>query len=84
MPHQFGGQVAVSGPGGQVNPAMMGGMPPGANPNAHAIQHLSPAQQQMFQQQQQQMQGQCTFFFGQPPTLRGFPALSYVRDQVLT
>jgi hypothetical protein len=53
MPHQFGGHMAVSGPGGQLNPAMMGGMPPGANPNAHALQHLNPAQQQMFHQQQQ-------------------------------
>lgn len=61
MPHQFAGHVAVSGPGGQVNPAMMGGMPPGANPNAH-LQHLTPAQQQMFQQQQQQMHGgNCMF-----------------------
>jgi hypothetical protein len=33
----------------------MGGMPPGANPNAHALQHLNPAaQQQMLQQQLQQ------------------------------
>ncbi|KAL6413983.1 hypothetical protein AUP68_03515 [Ilyonectria robusta] len=58
MPHQFGGPMAVSAPGGQVNPALMGGMPPGANPNAHALQHLNPAQQQMFQQQQQQLQQQ--------------------------
>lgn len=61
MPHQFGGHVAVSGPGGQVNPAMMGGMPPGGNPNAHALQHMTPAQQQMFQHQHQQMQGQCRY-----------------------
>ncbi|KAI1397473.1 LIM-domain binding protein-domain-containing protein [Hypoxylon fuscum] len=51
MPPQMA-HMAVSGPGGQVNPAMMaGGMPPGAGgPNAHALQHLSP---QMFQNQQQ-------------------------------
>ncbi|KAH7248067.1 LIM-domain binding protein-domain-containing protein [Fusarium solani] len=53
IPHQFGGPM-VSAPGAQVNPALMGGMPPGANPNAHALQHLNPAQQQMFQQQQLQ------------------------------
>lgn len=49
MPHQFAG-----GPmgGGQVNPAMMGGMHPGANPAQFA--HLTPAQQQMIQQQQLQ------------------------------
>lgn len=63
MPHQFGGPMAVSAPGGQVNPAMMGGMPPGANPNAHAMQHLNPAQQQMFQQQQQ-LQNQCMSTLG--------------------
>lgn len=36
-----------------MNPsALMGGMPPGAGgPNAHAMQHLSPAQAQMFQTQ---------------------------------
>jgi hypothetical protein len=52
MPHQMAAHMAVSGPGGQVNPAgLMGGMPPGAGaPNAHAMQHLNP---QMFQQQQQ-------------------------------
>ncbi|KAF3344013.1 PTAB protein [Verticillium dahliae] len=52
MPQQM--HMAVSGPGGQVNPAaMMGGMPPGAGaPNAHALQHLNPAQAQMFQQGQ--------------------------------
>jgi hypothetical protein len=54
MPHQFGGPM-VSAQGAQVNPALMGGMPPGANPNAHALQHLNPAtQQQMIQQQLQQ------------------------------
>ena len=51
MPHQFtGGHMAVSAPGGQVNPGMMT-MPPGANPQTHAMQHMS--QQQMLQQQQQ-------------------------------
>jgi hypothetical protein len=60
MPHQFaGGHIAVSGPGGQVNPAMMGGMPPGASPGPHAVHQLTPAQQQMFQQQQQHLQQQC-------------------------
>ncbi|RFU79868.1 hypothetical protein TARUN_2357 [Trichoderma arundinaceum] len=60
MPHQFaGGHIAVSGPGGQVNPALMGGMPPGASPGPHAMHQLSPAQQQqMFQQQQQHLQQQ--------------------------
>jgi hypothetical protein len=54
MPHQFGGPM-VSAQGAQVNPALMGGMPPGANPNTHALQHLNPAaQQQMLQQQLQQ------------------------------
>jgi len=60
-PSQPGGQpggmpqhmnhMGVSGPGGQVNPAaMMGGaMPPGAGPNAHAMQHLNPPQAQFFQ-----------------------------------
>lgn len=58
MPHQF----AVSGPGGQVNPALMGGMPPGANPNPHPMHQMSAAQQQqMFQQQQQQLQQQCKY-----------------------
>ncbi|GKT51561.1 uncharacterized protein ColSpa_11742 [Colletotrichum spaethianum] len=52
MPHQM--HMAVSGPGGQVNPnQLMGGMPPGAGgPNAHALQHLNPAQNPMFQQNQ--------------------------------
>ncbi|KAI8252524.1 hypothetical protein K4K56_008968 [Colletotrichum sp. SAR 10_98] len=51
MPHQM--HMAVSGPGGQVNPnQLMGGMPPGAGgPNAHALQHLNP-QNPMFQQNQ--------------------------------
>lgn len=53
--------MAVSAPGGQVNPAMMGGMP-GANPHAHALQQMSPAQQQQFlQHQQQQFQQNCQF-----------------------
>lgn len=60
MPHQFGGPM-VSAPGAQVNPALMGGMPPGANPNAHALQHLNPAaQQQMLQQQLQQQH--CMYY----------------------
>ncbi|KAH6605005.1 hypothetical protein Trco_006712 [Trichoderma cornu-damae] len=59
MPHQFaGGHIAVSGPGGQVNPALMGGMPPGASPNPHAMHQLSPAQQQQLFQQQQHLQQQ--------------------------
>ncbi|KAM5366732.1 hypothetical protein ACJA88_011830 [Fusarium oxysporum] len=63
MPHQFGGPM-VSAPGAQVNPALMGGMPPGANPNAHALQHLNPtAQQQMLQQQLQQQH------FGNPQAM---------------
>lgn len=50
MPHQLVGHMGVSGPGPQMNPAaLMGSMPPGAgNPNAHAMQHLNPAQAQMF------------------------------------
>lgn len=62
MPQQFAaGHMAVAGPGAQVNPALMGAMPAGANPHAHALQHLSPAQQQLFQQQQHQhqLQNQC-------------------------
>lgn len=59
MPQQM--HMGVSGPGGpQVTQAgaMMAGMPPGAGPNAHALQHLNPNQQAqaMFQQQQQQQQ----------------------------
>lgn len=54
MPHQFGGgHMAVSGPGGQVNPALMGAMPPGANHHGHSLQHLNPTQQQMLQQHPQ-------------------------------
>uniref|UniRef100_A0A8H7N1Q0 Uncharacterized protein n=1 Tax=Bionectria ochroleuca TaxID=29856 RepID=A0A8H7N1Q0_BIOOC len=56
MPHQFaGGHLGVATPGGQVNPALMGAMPPG-NPNGHLLQHMSPQQQQMLQQQQFQQQ----------------------------
>lgn len=69
MPHQF-----AAGPmAGQVNPAMMGGMPPGANPNMQAFQHLTPTQQQqMFQQQQMH----CKF---ETPTSRQ-PSLSLVAN----
>lgn len=64
MPQQM---HMVSGPGGpQVTQAgtMMGVMPPGAGgPNAHALQHLNPGQQQahMFQQQQQAQAQQCQY-----------------------
>lgn len=53
MPHQLVPHMGASAAGGQLNPgAMMGGMPPGAGvPNAHAMQHLNPAQAQMFQPQ---------------------------------
>lgn len=59
MPQQM--HMAASGPGGQVNPAaLMGGMTPGAGgPNAHALQHLNPAQNPMFQQGQF---GNCTYY----------------------
>lgn len=59
-PMQQGMQMhpGVSGPNGPVSQAgpMMGGMQPGMNPNAHALSHLQPQQQQaaaahMFQQQ---------------------------------
>lgn len=61
MPQQFAGNPMGAGtPGGHMNPGMMGGMPPGGNPNAHALQHLSPAQQQQLLQQQH-LQNQCTF-----------------------
>jgi hypothetical protein len=56
MPQQM--HMGVSGPGPQVSQAgaMMAGIPPGAGPSAHALQHLNPSQQaQMFQQQQQQI-----------------------------
>lgn len=59
MPQQFAGAHIGVGPGGQINPALMGALPPGANPHAHAMQHLNPSQQQMFQQQHhQQLQNQ--------------------------
>jgi hypothetical protein len=52
IPPQLAGHM-VSAPGGQVNPVLMGVMPPGSGgPNAHALQHLNPAQAQMFQQPQ--------------------------------
>ena len=51
--------MGVSGPGGpQVSQAgaLMGGMPPGGGPSAHALQHLNPGQAQqahpLYQQQQ--------------------------------
>ncbi|KAK4122578.1 hypothetical protein N657DRAFT_681582 [Parathielavia appendiculata] len=48
IPHQLVGHMGVSGPSPQISAAtLMGGVPPG-NPNAHAMQHLSPAQAQMF------------------------------------
>ncbi|PQE17357.1 Topoisomerase II-associated PAT1 protein [Rutstroemia sp. NJR-2017a BVV2] len=57
MPQQM--HMGVSAPGGpQVSQAgaMMAGMPPGAGgPNAHALQHLNPNQQALYQQQQQAM-----------------------------
>jgi hypothetical protein len=56
MPHQLVGHMGVtSGPGQQINSAaLMGGMPPG-NPNAHAMQHLNPAQQMFHHPQMGQM-----------------------------
>lgn len=58
MPHQLVGHMGVSGPGQQINAAaLMGGMPSG-NPNAHAMQHLNPAQAQMFHPHQ--MNQMCT------------------------
>lgn len=59
MQQHMAAHMGVSAPGAQVNPAalMAAGMPPGG-PNAHALQHLNPAQVQMFQQQQQM----CTYF----------------------
>lgn len=57
MPHQLAPHMAVSAPGGQMNPGpLVGGMPPGAGgPNAHAMSHLNPAQAQMFQAQHNNM-----------------------------
>lgn len=59
MTHQFaGGPMGAGAPAG-MNPAMMSAMQHSGNPNAPVgIQHLSPAQQQIFQQQQQ-LQNQC-------------------------
>lgn len=54
MQHQLGAHMGASGPGQQINPAVvMGGIPPGAgNPNAaHAAMHLNPSQGHVFQQQ---------------------------------
>jgi hypothetical protein len=63
IPHQLAPHMAVSAPGGQMNPGpLVGGMPPGAaGPNAHAMSHLNPAQaSQMFQAQHNNM-GACEF-----------------------
>jgi hypothetical protein len=69
MPHQLVGHMGVSGPGPQINPAaLMGGMPPGANPNAHAMQHLNPAQAQLYHQQQQ-MNQMCMYLRQLPSCL---------------
>ena len=58
MPHQLVGHMGVSGPGAQINAALMAQMPPGAgNPNAHAMSHLTPQQAHMYQQQQQMNMG---------------------------
>jgi hypothetical protein len=59
IPHHLVGHMGVSGPGSQMNAAaLMGGMQPGAL-NAHAaMQHLSPAQAQMFHHPQ--MNQMCT------------------------
>lgn len=70
MPQQM--HMGVSGPGGpQVTQAgaMMGGMPPGAGvPNAHALQHLNPNQQQaIFQQQQHQQMSKSYLLSLLPP-----------------
>ncbi len=59
MQHQLVGHMGVSGPGSQMNAAaLMGGMQQGAL-NAHAMQHLSPAQAQMFHHPQ--MNQMCTY-----------------------
>jgi hypothetical protein len=63
--------MAVSAPGGQVNPALMGALPPGANHHGHALQHLNPTQQQMLQHQQFQ---QCTSPHFHHPSLSDWPA----------
>lgn len=57
MPQQFAGGGIGGGTPGGMTPAMMAAMQHGGNPQL-ALQHLNPAQQQMFQQQQQ-MQSQC-------------------------
>lgn len=64
--------MAVSAPGGQVNPALMGALPPGANHHGHAMQHLNPTQQQMLQQHQQFQQ--CTSPHFHHPSLSDWPA----------
>jgi hypothetical protein len=47
MPHHMAHQMAVSAPGGQMNPAMMGAMQQGVvNPNAQ-FSHMNPAAAQM-------------------------------------
>jgi hypothetical protein len=59
IPHQLVGHMGVSGPGPQINAAaLMGGMPPG-NPNAHAMQHLNPAQAQMLHHSQMNQMCMC-------------------------
>lgn len=70
VPHQFpGAHMPSAASGGQMNPAMMGaGLPPGANPSMHGLQHLTPAQQQqIFQQQQQHLQSQSETVQRQKP-----------------
>src|SRR3569833_707339 len=60
IPQHLTAHMGVSGLGPLVNPTtMMGGMPPGAGPNAHAMQHLNPQQAQLFHQQQQLNQMAC-------------------------
>jgi hypothetical protein len=60
IPHQLAPHMAVSAPGGQMNPgSLVGGMPPGAGgPSAHAMSHLTPSQAQIFQAQHGNM-GAC-------------------------
>lgn len=62
IPHQLAPHMAVSAPGGQMNPGpLVGGMPPsGGGPSAHAMSHLNPAQAQIFQAQHNNM-GACEF-----------------------
>jgi hypothetical protein len=61
MPQQM--HMGVSGPGPQVSQAgaMMAGIPPGAGPSAHALQHLNPSQAQQAQMYQQQQQIACKY-----------------------